>query len=52
MVIEVASDLKIFFDLAGKDPVDVVGGGCVGVYCGARSGGDRKVVRLVDGQRG
>ena len=51
-VVASASDLKIFFELCGKDPVDVVSADVLEFIAAQRAVGDPKVVRLIDGESG
>jgi site-specific recombinase XerD len=45
-------DLKVFFSLVPKDPVDVTTADVLGFIAAQRSGGDPKVVRITDGGSG
>jgi site-specific recombinase XerD len=51
-VLAAGFDLKVFFSLVPKDPVEVTTADVLGFITEQRSTGDSKVVRLVDGESG
>lgn len=51
-VLAAGFDLKVFFSLVGKEPVEVTTGDVLAFITAQRSVGDGKVVRLVDGESG
>ncbi len=51
-VLAAGFDLKVFFSIVSRDPVEVTTADVLAFITAQRSGGDRKVVRLVDGESG
>ena len=51
-VLAAGFDLKVFFSLVGKEPAEVTTADVLAFITAQRSVGDRKVVRLVDGESG